>query len=67
MSPSPNRAARQRVPELLTVTEVAHLLRLSRSKVYELIASRSLAAFKPGGRIRIASDAVQEFLARSEL
>ena len=55
------------VPELMTVDEVAKALRLSRSKVYELIASRRLPAFRPGGRIRIPADAVRGFLRDSRV
>ncbi len=58
---------RAAIPELLTVTEVAGLLRISRSKVYELVASQELVAFKPGGRIRILAADVRAFLGRSQV
>ena len=54
-------------PELLTVDEVAEALKLSRSKVYELIASRRLPAFRPGGRIRVPAESVREFLRLSRV
>jgi len=62
--PSPRSA---RIPDLLTVDEVAEALRLSRSKVYELIASRRLPAYRPGGRIRIPAKAVMELLRDSRV
>jgi excisionase family DNA binding protein len=65
-NPEPERRPTA-VPELLTVDEVAQALRLSRSKVYELIASRQLRAFRPGGRIRIPAEAVWDFLKDSRL
>jgi len=55
------------VAELLTVDEVADLLRLSRSKVYELVASRTLPAYRPGGRIRVPAEAVRDYLGRSRV
>ena len=36
-------------------------------KVYELVASRQLPAYKPGGRLRIQKKAVREFLRDSRL
>ncbi len=55
------------LPDLLSVGEVAEVLRISRSKVYELVASRQLPAYKPGGRLRIQKKAVREFLRDSRL
>jgi excisionase family DNA binding protein len=55
------------LPELLSVGEVAAVLRLSKSKTYELIASRQLPAHRPGGRLRITAKAVREFLRDSRL
>ena len=64
--PVPGRRSRS-IPELMTVNEVAATLRLSRSRVYELIATRELPAYKPGGRIRIPADAVRQFLRDSRV
>ena len=55
------------LPGLLSVGEVAEALRISQSKVYELIAARQLPAYKPGGRLRIPSKLVREFLRDSRL
>ncbi len=55
------------LPDLLSVDEVAQVLRISRSKVYELVASRELQAYKPGGRLRVQKKAVREFLRDSRL
>jgi excisionase family DNA binding protein len=49
------------------VKDVARLLALSRSKVYELVAAGELPAYRPGGRIRIPLPAVSELLERSKL
>ncbi|GHC52302.1 helix-turn-helix domain-containing protein [Streptomyces cinnamoneus] len=50
------------LPELLTVPEVMALLRLGRSKVYDLIRSRRLASIKVDGARRIPTDAVRAFI-----
>ena len=64
--PVPGRRSRS-IPELMTVNEVAAALRLSRSRVYELITTRELPAYRPGGRIRIPADAVRQFLRDSRV
>ncbi len=65
---SPNRPpSLDDLPDLLSVDEVAQVLRISRSKVYELVASRELQAYKPGGRLRVQKKAVREFLRDSRL
>ena len=67
-APDPIRGRRwQSIPELMTVNEVAAALRLSRSRVYELIATGDLLAYRPGGRIRIPAEAVRTFLRDSRL
>ncbi len=48
--------------ELLTVREVAAILRLGQSTVYQLIESRRLAAFRFGGAYRIKRDDLDEFM-----
>ena len=55
------------VPHLLTVHEVAQRLGVSRSKVYELVATRALVAYRPGGRIRITPDAVRRYLEQTRV
>lgn len=55
------------LPALLTANQVAEALRLSRSKVYEMVASGDLEAYRPGGRLRIAADAVARLLDRSRV
>ena len=55
------------VPQLLSVRDVARALGLSRSKVYQLIDGGELEAYRPGGRIRVAADAVAEFLEKTKL
>ncbi|MGW4047312.1 helix-turn-helix domain-containing protein [Streptomyces sp. NPDC004721] len=49
-------------PEALTVPEVMSALRLSRSKVYDLIRSRQLASFTVGRARRIAPDSLRTFI-----
>ncbi len=51
--------------QLLTPTEVAEMLRLSRSKVYEL--KEKIGFLKIGGAVRFRSDAVVRFLEGCEV
>ncbi len=55
------------LPQLLSVQEVALVLGLSRSKVYQLVAGGDLLAYRPGGRIRVPHTAVTELLERTKL
>ncbi|WP_030806017.1 helix-turn-helix domain-containing protein [Streptomyces sp. NRRL S-337] len=48
--------------EALTVPEVMEALRLSRSKVYDLIRSRQLQSFTVGRSRRIAADSLRTFI-----
>jgi len=50
--------------QLLTVLEVAHLLRLSRSKVYVLMSNGELPSVKLGGSRRIKLRSLKELLER---
>lgn len=50
--------------EVLTVTEVAKLLRLSRTVVYELIMSGEIPSFKVGKLRRIRRSDVETWLAK---
>ncbi|MFI2298267.1 helix-turn-helix domain-containing protein [Actinacidiphila glaucinigra] len=52
-------------PEALTVPEVMSALRLSRSKVYDLIRSRQLQSFTAGRSRRIPVDAVRTYIQQS--
>ncbi|MCX4423247.1 MULTISPECIES: helix-turn-helix domain-containing protein [Streptomyces] len=56
------RPALYAVPEALTVPEVMTALRLSRSKVYDLIRSRQLASFTVGRARRISPDSLRAFI-----
>ncbi|MFF9274264.1 helix-turn-helix domain-containing protein [Streptomyces griseosporeus] len=51
-----------REPEALTVPEVMTALRLSRSKVYDLIRSKQLRSFTSGRCRRIPVDAVRQYM-----
>ncbi|MFD5569651.1 helix-turn-helix domain-containing protein [Streptomyces cadmiisoli] len=48
--------------EALKVPEVMAALRLSRSKVYDLIRSKELSSFTAGRARRIPVDAVHEYM-----
>ncbi|MFG2820239.1 helix-turn-helix domain-containing protein [Kitasatospora sp. NPDC048365] len=50
------------VPEVLTVPEVMAALRMSRSKVYDLIRSKKLATFTEGRCRRIAVDSLADYI-----
>jgi len=52
---------------LLTVAQVAEMLSLSRSTVYELVVRGELQAFKVGRSVRIPRDAVRSLLDKSRL
>lgn len=55
--------------EVYTPAQVATILKTNREKVYELIRSGELKAFKidrQSQRFKISSDAVREFITRQE-
>lgn len=49
-------------PQALTVPEVMTTLRLSRSKVYDLIRSKQLPSYTSGRARRIPVDAVRHYM-----
>ncbi|WP_110943815.1 helix-turn-helix domain-containing protein [Streptomyces niger] len=49
-------------PQALTVPEVMTRLRLSRSKVYDLIRSKQLPSYTSGRARRIPVDAVRHYM-----
>ncbi|MFF5758962.1 helix-turn-helix domain-containing protein [Streptomyces longwoodensis] len=49
-------------PQALTVPEVMTALRLSRSKVYDLIRSKQLPSYTSGRARRIPADAVRRYM-----
>ncbi|MCP2306933.1 helix-turn-helix domain-containing protein [Kitasatospora paracochleata] len=49
-------------PEALTVPEVMAALRLSRSKVYDLIRSKTLTSFTIGRCRRVAADDLTTYI-----
>ena len=53
-------------PMLLTLKETAMVLRLGRSKLYELMAAGRLRSVKIGGSRRISATALAEFVAALE-
>jgi len=57
----------EELPRLLTVRDVAQRLRLSKTKVYELINLRELRSVKIGRCVRVPEAAVRELLANSGL
>ncbi|MGW3102770.1 helix-turn-helix domain-containing protein [Streptomyces sp. NPDC001100] len=48
--------------EALTVPEVMHALRLSRSKVYDLFRSKQLDSFTVGRARRVPVDVVRQYM-----
>ena len=56
-----------KLPRLLTVPDVVEQLRISRSKVYELIAMGKLRSVKIGRCVRIPEKSVLDLLANSGL
>lgn len=53
-------------PAFLTITQVAGRLNLSRSSVYKLVDAGDLKIVKFGKSSRIATAALDEFIARAE-
>ena len=53
---------KQMAPLLLTVREVARLLRVQRPKVYELIRDGAIDGFKLGADWRIRRDSVENLI-----
>jgi excisionase family DNA binding protein len=53
-------------PMLLTLKETAVVLRVGRSKLYELMAAGKLRSVKIGGSRRISATALAEFVAALE-
>ncbi|MFC3687270.1 helix-turn-helix domain-containing protein [Aquipuribacter hungaricus] len=49
-------------PLLLTPEEVAHILRVGRSRVYDLMRSHRLISVKIGGSRRVPIVAVQQYI-----
>ncbi|MFF2076375.1 helix-turn-helix domain-containing protein [Kitasatospora sp. NPDC058162] len=50
------------IPEALTVPEVMAALRMSRSKVYDLIRAKTLVSFTEGRCRRIAVDSLADYI-----
>ncbi|MEV5940330.1 helix-turn-helix domain-containing protein [Streptomyces sp. NPDC051994] len=50
------------LPEALKIPEVMTALRLSRSKVYDLIRSKQLDSYTSGRARRVPVDAVREYM-----
>lgn len=55
------------VPALLTIPEVAEILRIGEKTVRRMIARRDLRAFRVGGQLRIHRDSVVSLLKTGEL
>ena len=53
-------------PFLLSIPEVAHSMRLSRAKVYQLIDHEGLPVMHFGRAARVSVIALQEWIARRE-
>ncbi|NYV74861.1 helix-turn-helix domain-containing protein [Streptomyces sp. UH6] len=56
------RSATSTAPQALTIPEVMASLRLSRSKVYDLIRSRQLASFTVGRARRVTPESLRDFI-----
>ncbi len=50
------------LPLLLTANEAGEVLRIGRSKIYELIRSGELKSIRIGKQIRVPRDAIGEML-----
>lgn len=51
-------------PLVLTVSEAADVLRISRAKAYRLVAAGELPAVRVGATLRVPLDALREYVRR---
>ena len=49
-------------PDVLTVTDVAHILHIGRNSAYQLIKTHSIRSIRIGRCIRIPRKALEEYL-----
>ena len=56
-----------RVNRLLTVTEVAELLRISRFSVYNLVKRKELSAIKVSNKFRFDITSVEQYLEKQRI
>ena len=52
----------EELPALMTVTDLADVLQISRNKAYSLARSRSLCALRVAGQIRIEKHSLLDYL-----
>jgi excisionase family DNA binding protein len=52
--------------DLMTVTELAEYLRISRASVYRLVRQRQIPVSKVGRQLRFRRDAVDAWLSKGE-
>lgn len=50
------------IPYILTVPDVAKILRIGRNAAYELVSSGAIRSIRIGNRIRITREDLQEYL-----
>ena len=55
----------EQYPEVVTVHEVAEMLRIGRNAAYELVRSGAVQSVKAGRSLRIAKSAVIDYLTRA--
>lgn len=48
-------------PTVLTVKELAYRWRVSTDRIYELVKSKRISAFRVGGQWRISMDVIKRF------
>lgn len=65
MAPLPHASTTH--PRLLTVDEVASLLRVSKTSVYRLVEGRRLAFFRFPGSLRFSEDDVEAYLRQARV
>ena len=51
------------IERLLTITEVAEILRVPRARAYELVRSAAIPGVRVGRQVRVARLALTEFIA----
>ena len=62
----PMEVSNERKSELMTTTEIAEYLRISRASVYRLVRQKQIPVSKVGRQLRFRKDIVDAWLSKTE-
>jgi excisionase family DNA binding protein len=54
------------VADVLTVPQVADLLKIGKNSAYELVRAKTIPCFRIGRQLRVSKQSVIDYIARSE-